>query len=275
MASDEARWSDAVAPAWERHRERLFETQRGVSEWLVEQVDPQPGDAILELAAGPGDTGFLAAERIGPAGRLISTDLGPGMIDAARRGAAARGLANVEFRVMDAQQNDLPDHSVDAVICRFGIMLMPAPDLALQGIRRVLGDGGRLAYAVWGPPDRNPWIAMLAMAVIQNGLQLPGDPLAAGGVFSLAQPEFNTALLESAGFASVRIEELPGAVRYESFEEYWTIQTTVSGPLAVLISSLSPDRVSAIRSALVPMVAPFESGGSYQFPSLAIGAAAR
>src|SRR6266545_7122333 len=98
-----------VAPAWERHRRLLFEGQRPVSEWLIDQVDPQPGQTVLELAAGPGETGFLAAERVGPSGRLISTDLGPGMVDAARRGAAARGLDNVDFRVMDAQRNDLPD----------------------------------------------------------------------------------------------------------------------------------------------------------------------
>ena len=175
---------------------------------------------------------------------------------------------------MDAQQNDLPDRSVDAVICRFGVMLMPKADLALRHARRVLRAGGRVAYAVWGPPDRNPWLAMLAMAVVQNGHQPAGDPFTAGGVFSLAESASNIVLLESAGFANPRIEELPGEVHYGSFDEYWTIQTAVSGPLAVLISSLSPDQVSAIRATLVPMVAPFESGGGYEFPSLAIGAAA-
>jgi ubiquinone/menaquinone biosynthesis C-methylase UbiE len=272
MASDEERWSDAVAPAWERYREQLFEAQRNVSEWLIDQVDPRPGQTVLELAAGPGETGFLAAERVGPTGTVISTDLGSGMVDAARRGAAARGLANVEFRVMDAQENDLADGSVDAVVCRFGIMLMPAPEMALRHARRVLRDGGRVAYAVWGPPDRNPWLAMLAMAVVQNGHQPPGDPFAAGGVFSLAQAERNAALLDSAGFADARVEELPGAFRYESFDDYWTMQTAVSGPLAVLVSSLPSEEASAIRSTVLAMVAPFESNGGYEFPSLAIGA---
>ena len=104
-----------------------------VSEWLVDHVDPRPGQTILELAAGPGETGFLAAERVGADGRLISTDLSAGMIDAARRGAEARGLGNVELRVMDAQQIDLPDGSVDGVISRFGVMLMPEPAAAMRG----------------------------------------------------------------------------------------------------------------------------------------------
>jgi SAM-dependent methyltransferase len=275
MPGDEERWSDAVSHAWEHHRERLFEGQRHVSEWLIDHVDPRPGQTVLELAAGPGETGFLAAERVGPTGRLISTDLGAGMIAAAERGAAARGLDNVEFHVMDAQQNTLPDRSVDAVICRFGVMLMPDPDQALRGARRVLRDGGRIAYAVWGPPDRNSWMMLLAMAVLQNGHQPPGDPFSAGGVFSLADPAANTALLESAGFGAARAEELPGVFRFESFDDYWGLQASVSGPLAVLISSLAPDDVSAIRATLVEMVEPFRSGDGYDFPTLAIGATAQ
>jgi hypothetical protein len=173
------------------------------------------------------------------------------------------------------RRNDLGDGSVDAVVCRFGIMLMPAPETALRHARRALRDGGRAAYAVWGPPDRNPWLAMLAMAVVQNGHQPPGDPFAAGGVFSLAEAARNVALLESAGFADVRVDELPGVFRYESFDDYWTIQTAVSGPLAVLVSSLPPEEASAIRSTVLAMVTPFESNGGYEFPSLAIGATAR
>lgn len=275
MATDEERWSDDLSEAWERYREELFEAQRDVSDWLVDQVAPRAGETILELAAGPGETGFLAAERVGPTGRVLSTDLGAGMVAAAARGAAARGLANVETRVMDAQRNDLPAASVDAVICRFGVMLMPAPDEALRGARRVLRDGGRLAYSVWGAPDRNPWLMMLATAVIQSGHQPPGDPFSPGGVFSLAQPSDNVSLLEVAGFVDVRTEELPSVFRYESFDQYWTIQTAVSGPLAVLVSSLPADDVAAIRSALVPLLAPFESDGGYELPSLAIGAVAR
>src|SRR5687768_15765836 len=97
-----ATW-DGIAPAWERHRKLVFEDFRRVSELLVERVSPQPGQTILEVTAGAGDTGFLAAERLGHDGRLIATDLAPGMVEAIRRGAAERGLVNVESRVMDAQ----------------------------------------------------------------------------------------------------------------------------------------------------------------------------
>ena len=108
-------WS-AVASAWDKYRNRLFEDVRSVSEWIVEQVDPQPGQTVLELTAGPGETGFLAAGRLGSTGRLISSDFVPAMVEAARRGADERGFDNVECRVLDAQQIDLPDSSVEGVV---------------------------------------------------------------------------------------------------------------------------------------------------------------
>jgi ubiquinone/menaquinone biosynthesis C-methylase UbiE len=262
--------AEFVASAWERHREQLFENQRPVSEWLVDHVDPRPGQTILELAAGPGETGFLAAERVGADGRLISTDLSAGMIDAARRGAEARGLGNVELRVMDAQQIDLPDGSVDGVISRFGVMLMPEPAAAMRGAKRVLRDGGRLAYAVWGPPEGNPWLTVLVGAVLQTGHAPPGDPFGPGGVFSLAEPDANWGLLDGAGFSEVQIEEIPGAMRFKDVDHFWNVQSSVSGPLAVLIASLPADEVDAIKAALEPEVAPFQSAEGLSLPSLAV-----
>ena len=268
-------WSDELAAAWERHRDRLFESQRHVSEWMIDQLDTQPGQTILELAAGPGETGFLAAERLGVRGRLISTDLGPGMVDAARRGVEAHGLGNVECRVMDAQEIDLPDESVDGVLCRFGVMLMPDPARAVAGARRVLRPRRRLAYAVWGPPDRNPWMTLLVGAVLRNGHQPPGNPFGPGGPFSLADPAQNRALLEAAGFTEIEIEELPGSMGFTDFDDYWTLQSEVSGPIALFVSSLPPDDVAAIRATLAPMLDDFASPTGFEVPSLARGVSTR
>src|SRR5437867_1279158 len=267
---------DQVAAAWERYRERLFEGQRQLSEWIVDRIVPQPGQTILELTAGPGETGFLAADRVGPGGRLISTDLSEGMVAAARRGAEARGLANVECRSMDAQDIDLPDASVDGVLSRFGIMLVPEPARALAGSRRVLKPGGRIAYGVWGPPDRNPWLTLLVGAVLQHGHAPPGggDPFGPGGPFSLADPDTNRELLASAAFEDVEVEELPGAMSYESFDQYWDIQSTIAGPIAVLVATLPDEESRAIRDSLELMVAPFQAGDGYEIPSLAIAVSA-
>ena len=267
-------WS-AVAPAWEEYRDRLFENVRSVSEWLVDQVDPQRAQTVLELTAGPGETGFLAAPRLGPSGRLISSDFVPAMVEAAQRGATQRGLENVECRILDAQQIDLPDGSVDGVLSRFGLMLVPEQERAMDEIRRVLRPGGRCAYATWGPPDRNPWIFQIVMALLENGHPPPGDPFAPGGVFSLATPERNHDLAAAAGFATITVEELTGTMRFEDPDEYWRFNTSVAGPVAELVVSLSGDQLRAIRTTLDPSLVPFERDDGLELPWTSVVTSAR
>src|SRR5688572_12029095 len=94
-------WND-MAAGWDRNREFMWKTTRHVAEWLVAHADPREGDTVLDVAGGPGSNGFLAAERVGPAGKVIETDFAPEMVEAARRQAAELQLNNVETRVLDA-----------------------------------------------------------------------------------------------------------------------------------------------------------------------------
>ena len=147
--------AEAIAPTWERRRPRVEAVSTPVREWMLRELSAQAGDTVLELAAGVGETGFDAAEVIGAQGRVICTD-SPAMLAAARRRGAARGLRNVEYRVIDAEQIELEVDAVDGVLCRFGYMLMVDPAGALAETRRVLRPGGRLALAVWGTMEQNP-----------------------------------------------------------------------------------------------------------------------
>ena len=142
-----ATWAE-MAPGWEGRREWLMGISAPVNDWLLGAVDPQEGESVLELAAGTGDLGFAIAERVGPDGRVISSDFAPEMVDVARRVGAERELGNVRYEVIDAERIDLPDDHVDAVVCRWGYMLMSDPAAALAETRRVLKPGGRLAFAV-------------------------------------------------------------------------------------------------------------------------------
>ena len=99
----------------------------------------------------------MAAELIVPGGTLICSDGAEAMLDVARERAAAQGIYNVEFRQLELEWIDLPTADVDAVLCRWGIMLVVDSETAAQEIRRVLKPGGRAALAVWDEPARNPW----------------------------------------------------------------------------------------------------------------------
>ena len=127
---------------------------------------------MLELASGTGDVTAALAGRVR---RVISTDLSPVMVEAARR----RAIPGAEHRVVDMQALDLPDASVDAVVCRFGYMLVPDLALALRETRRVLRPSGRLAFATWAPAKRNPWATAFGPVLLERGLQeapKPGEP---------------------------------------------------------------------------------------------------
>src|SRR5262245_33214736 len=109
-----------MAAGWDDDRRWIWDASRAVGEWLVDALDPPPGETILELAAGVGDTGLAAAARLGESGSLISTDFSEQMVGAARRRADELGSSNVEFRTMDAERMGLDDASIDGVLCRWG-----------------------------------------------------------------------------------------------------------------------------------------------------------
>ena len=107
-----AAWG-AVASGWYAQREDIWRASRPVTEWMVRRLDPQPGDTVLELAAGLADTGLMVARLVGEPGHVIVTDLTPEMVAAARRRAGELGVQNAEFRVVDAERMDLETDSAE------------------------------------------------------------------------------------------------------------------------------------------------------------------
>lgn len=211
------RWERAAA-GWGKRADRVRQYGLPVSMWMIEHADLQPGQRVLELAAGPGDTGFLAAELIEPGGTLVSSDASEAMLELAQRRAGQFGLRNVEFIRLQLEWIDLPAAAVDAALCRWAVMLCPDPPAALKEVRRVLKPGGRFALAVWDVPERNPWATIPAGALIELGLMAPPDP-ASPGMFALSAPGRLETVLEEAGFGEILVEGVELDRRYESAEE--------------------------------------------------------
>jgi ubiquinone/menaquinone biosynthesis C-methylase UbiE len=252
-------WQE-LAPRWEQGRELLWTSTRPVSEWLVAKLAPCPGETILDVAAGTGETGFLAAPLLGKSGRLITSDLSPNMLDAAMRAAAQLGVENVEFRLLDAERLELADASIDGAFCRFGYVLKGDPPRALRELRRVLRPGGRLAFAVWAERERNAWMTVPVAVMVERGhLQPPS-----GGELRLSErrnPPTITRLVHDAGFAEAQIEELAVSYRFASSEELWFFVSELRGPVALALDRLDEGEREAVRTAIEQRARPGEGGG--------------
>jgi SAM-dependent methyltransferase len=283
---------DAAAPGWVARQESLRRLSEPVSQWMIEAIEPQPGQRVLELAAGLGETGFRVAELVAPIGGVITSDQSEAMLEGARERAAQLGLNNVEFQAFNAEWIDLPLASVDAVLCRWGYMLMADPAVALRETRRVLRPGGRLALAVWDAPARNPWAALPALELRERGLGepiAPGDGVAPGaagksgtrlggtqagdslpsepGPFALGDRARVYDLLEHAGFADAWVDALELTERCASFQEFWDITLDLSRNFHDAVLALPAKRIEQVRSSLQERFAPYTApDGSLAIP---------
>lgn len=266
-----AEWQ-AIAPGWERWRAQLEDGYTPVREWLVRELRAGDGSTILELSAGAGDTGFQALAAAGAGARLVSSDFAPEMVAVARRRGAALGLERVDYEVIDAQRIDLPDASVDAVLCRSGFMLMPDPAAAFREVRRVLRPGGRLAFSVWGSAELNPWRTLGRTVLEELG---HADPLPAGepGTFSLSDATRTRALVDAAGLTVEYSKEIATHFTFRDAEEWeaWAIDL---GDARQALAGLHAEERRTVRDALTRAFEPYATDSGLELPGVALGFAA-
>jgi len=267
-ASVRADWNH-VAPAWGELHEHTEASVAPVTERLLTLLEPAPGETILELGCGMGTLGMGVAQLVGSQGTVIVSDIAEGMVAAAGRRAEGVAGANVQVRVLDGQAIDLPDKSVDAVVCRMGYMLMPDPQVAFAEARRVLRGDGRLVFSVWSGPEHNAWALVLGSAVMQAGLVGP-DPFGAGGLFSLSDKATLGAALSGAGFPHVRIDQVDSPHGFEDVDSYWQITSRLAGPLAAILSELPGEKLEEIKRHVVAMASQYERPKGVLLPGQAL-----
>jgi ubiquinone/menaquinone biosynthesis C-methylase UbiE len=258
-------WEEA-ASGWVARQEAIRKLSAPVSHWMIDAVDPQPGQRVLELAAGLGETGFLAAEMVAPVGGVITSDQADAMLDGARKRAGELNLTNVEFQVLNAEWIDLPVASVDIVLCRWGYMLMADPGAALGETRRVLRPEGHVALAVWDSVEHNPWALLPAMELLERGLTEPPQP-DAPGPFALGEKQRVRDLLAQAGFTEVWVERLNLVQHAVNFEEFWETTLDIGRAFHDAVLARPQSEIAEIRKSLAARFEPYTAAdGSLEIP---------
>jgi SAM-dependent methyltransferase len=265
-------WETAAAP-WGRLADRVREWGMPVARAMIDAVQLHSGDRVLELAAGPGDIGLMAAELVRPA-TVISSDGAEAMVDVARARARALGIDNVEFRQLELEWIDLETATIDALLCRWGIMLIVDPEAAAREMRRVLAPGGRAALAVWDEPDRNPWTTVPNSVMAELGHVPPPDP-EAPGMFRLAGEGRLAELLQDAGFTDVAVSSVALERRYVTVDEFVGETFELSPVASSVYAGLGPEQQAEVTARIAIGVQPFTAAdGSLSLPGSSLVARA-
>ncbi len=265
-------WTDRAA-AWRRWAAPWATQTRAATRLIVAVGRVAPGAHVLDLASGPGEPALTLAHIVGPRGHVVATDIAPAMIAAAQEQAVAHGLMNISFAVTDAQNLPFASASFDVVTCRFGIAHMPDYRQALGEIRRVLKTGGRAAFVVWGPRDRNPYFTLADEVLTPYPAPAPTPPRGPGP-FTFAEAGSLSRALVAAGFKDVeegaRYVSLswPGSV-----DDAWQGRREMSASTTALLASLTPAERDSIAAAITTRLRAYEHDGQVDVPALVIGAA--
>jgi ubiquinone/menaquinone biosynthesis C-methylase UbiE len=264
---------ESVAGSWDEHQGFVDARSAAITEQLLQLASPAPGERVLELACGAGGVGIAAAQRVGETGEVVLSDVAPAMVAIAAARGAELGLRNVRARVLDLEEIDEPDAVYDVAVCREGLMFVVDPARAARELRRVLRPGGRVAIAVWGPRERNPWLGVHFDAVSAE-LGAPVPPPGVPGPFSLDDAGRLEALLAGAGFSAVDVQEVSTPYRAASVDEWWNRTTALAGPLAQRLATLPEPAAQALRERARQAIGGYATPTGLEIPGVSLVAAA-
>ncbi len=211
---------------------------------------PRPGERVLDIGCGGGETAVDLARAVGPDGAVLGVDRSAAVLAYARR--TAQSCRNVRFVEADAQVFPFEPAAFDAAFSRFGVMFFDDPVAAFRNIRRALRPAGRLAFVCWRALEDNPLDAVpLRAATPHLPPQPEPDPLAPGP-FAFADPDRVRGVLAAAGFQGIAITACDQPVGSGDLEAMLAVCTRV-GALGKILRenpALRDAALPAVRSAL-------------------------
>jgi ubiquinone/menaquinone biosynthesis C-methylase UbiE len=243
-----------------RDYEALWQAQLAPAQAaLLELASLAAGERVLDVACGTGLVSFEAARAVGPGARVLGIDLSGQMVDAAGQRARERQMLNVDFARMDAEALDLPDASVDIVLCALGLMYLPDPEQALREMRRVLRPGGRLGLAVWGERSRCGWSPVFEIVDTEVASEV------CPRFFRLGQQDMLARACADATFEAIEQRRITTTLAYANADEACNA-AFVGGPVALAWSRFGKDVRARARARYVRAIEAWRHDQGYRVP---------
>jgi ubiquinone/menaquinone biosynthesis C-methylase UbiE len=225
---------------------------------LLERAALRPGEAVLDIATGPGTVARLAAEQVGPRGRVVGADLSGAMIAIAKAKAPSAGAATIEYLVSPAAPLPVEDGAFDVVTCQQGLQFFPDRAAATREMYRALKPGGRVAAAVWREIDLQPYFAAMDAALREC---LPTDQAEPYGMpFRWPRAAELEATFRNEGFTSLSVVELRHPLTFEGGITQ-ALSALAASPIAATIAELHPDTRSRLWNAAERRLRPLLAEG--------------
>jgi SAM-dependent methyltransferase len=234
---------------------------------MLDMAGIVPGASVLDVAAGAGDQTLDIAQRIGPQGRVLATDLSPGILALAQKNARQAGFHNVQTHVADGEDLQVEPASFDAVVCRLGLMFFPDPLQGLHGMHRALRPRGRICTMVFSRPERNPCIGILMSTAFRYAGLPARDPFQPGGLLSLGKPGLADELFRAAGFQNVATTALDAPFRLPTANHYLNFIRSSASPIQQILGRLAPDVEAAAWADMEDRLGVFTTADGWVGPN--------
>lgn len=273
-ASVRAQW-DAAACGWDAHSSDIRAWLRNSTDAMIAMAGVEQGSRVLDVAAGAGDQTLDLAERVGPSGAVVATDLAPAIVALAQDRALRAGLQHVQCRVADGEDLRVDTASFDAAVCRLGLMLFPNPLQGLREMHRALRPGGGVSTVVFSAPERNPCVSILMATALRHARLPPRDPFAPGSLFSLGRPDCIDALFREAGFCDIATTAVDAVFRMPSVDRYLAFVRSSASPILQIFADLSEDAAEAAWDDIRDKLHAFTTPMGWEGPNELLITAAR
>jgi len=250
-ADQVAYWNDQAGATWAALQPSLDAQIAPLGLCAIDVLAPLPGERVLDIGCGCGDTTLEIARRVAPGGEVLGLDISAPMLEVALERAAVEGVTAAGFRQADAQTATF-DTQFDAAFSRFGVMFFADPAAAFTNIRAALRPGGRLAFVCWRKPGENPWMMVPLEAALRFVPPPPPMDPHEPGPFAFADAGRVRSILLAAGFADIVTAPLDMAIGGFKLAQALDVALQV-GPLGKLLREAPGRResvVGAVRDAL-------------------------